>query len=313
LVARNSWLLRKIKSTPVMGPTLRAMLVAYRRRLDETARSYRDLKERQLPGARDSAAVAGGRLLSEGARRLLLVPSRSEHVDPPEPLIVGEHRFDVVDDLVEFTSLSRESVQTLLERRIESFRTEWFQTPSALRGDGWFYLSSRMYLFGNAVHFHDVPTLIDDIVRVLPRMAHVLDFGGGTGNLSLALAAHGFRVDFAELSAVQKDFTRFRVQRHGLQEKVEILDSWTPLGPGHYDAVCALDVLEHLPDLPDVVKQLADSLVHEGLLIDTPSFSVGTLNPMHHEDPGLESILADQGLVLDRELQDFRIWAKRQS
>ena len=43
---------------------------------------------------------------------------------------------------------------------------------------------------GNAVHFHDVPTLIDDIVGVLPPMARVLDFGGGTGNLSLALAAH---------------------------------------------------------------------------------------------------------------------------
>lgn len=286
-------------------------MLSYHYSRGEIERSYRDFWDRQLPTARDSVAVAGGALLSRGALRLLLIPYRRERVEIPPPLSVGDCQFDVVDDLVEFTSLPSEAVHQLLARRIENFRTEWLQAPQVIRNDDWFYLSSRMYLFGNAVHFHDVPHVIDDVARLLAREAHVLDFGGGTGNLALALAAHGYRVDYRELSALQKEFFRFRVQRHCLEDRIQILDSWARLPAERYDAVCAFDVFEHLPDLASAVDRLVTSLVHGGLLIDTPSFSVGTLNPMHHEDPGLDSLLADHGLVLDRTLPTFRVWAKR--
>jgi len=270
-----------------------------------------NLKGRRLPAARDATAIAIGGSLSEGARRLLLVPYRSERVDSPPPLVIGEHRFDVVDDLVQFTSLPPERVRDLIARRIESFRSEWLQLPASLRDDRWFYLSSRMYLFANAVHFHEEPEALDEIANVLPPGGRVLDFGGGTGNLALALAAHGFRVDYRELSALQKEFARFRIHRHGLHERVTVLDDWSDLSPSTYDAVCAFDVFEHLPELAPVVELLASSLSEDGILIDTPSFGTGVWNPMHHEDPGLESLLAEQGILLDRTLPAFRVWTKR--
>jgi SAM-dependent methyltransferase len=232
-------------------------------------------------------------------------------VDLPAPLVVGEHRFDVVDDLVEYTSLPPEIAHALLSRRIENFRTEWLQAPDILRDDHWFYLSSRMYLFANAVHFHGGSEAIEELAALLPPGGRVLDFGGGTGNLALALAARGFRVHYRELSALQKDFTRFRAQRHGLQERIEILDSWAEIPATKYDAVCAFDVFEHLPDLAAVVDRLVPALGDNGLLVDTPSFGTGLANPMHHDDPGLGSLLADRGLVLERRLPEFRVWAKR--
>jgi SAM-dependent methyltransferase len=241
----------------------------------------------------------------------LLSPYRGERVDLPAPLVVGEHRFDVAADLVEYTSLPPEIARELLSRRIENFRTEWLQAPGNLRDDHWFYLSSRMYLFANAVHFHDASEAIDELATLLPPGGRVLDFGGGTGNLALALAARGFHVDYRELSALQKDFTRFRVQRHRLEDSIEILDSWAGLPAAEYDAVCAFDVFEHLPDLEAAVDRLVPALADHGLLLDTPSFGAGLANPMHHEDPGLDSLLADRGLVLERTLPAFRVWAKR--
>lgn len=311
LAGRDSRLRRTVRSVPIVGDVLRAGLTSYHRRKAQVADAGLELKNRGLPAARDHAAVAAGRSLAAGARRLLLVPYRTEHVELPAPLVAGEHRFDVVDDLVQFTALPPERVHDLLVRRIEDFRTEWLQLPDSLRDDHWFYLSSRTYLFANAHHFHEAPEVVDDIAALLSPRARVLDFGGGTGNLSLALAARGFRVHYHELSALQKDFTRFRAQRHGLVDDLEILDSWEQLPPAHYDAICAFDVLEHLPDLAQTVGRLVASLTDGGFLVDTPSFSVGLANPMHHEDPGLEELLAGHGVVLDRTVPAFRVWAKR--
>lgn len=301
----------RLRSLPGIGRLFVSVSAAYHRRRAELSSAGASWRAVRLPAARDTAAVAVGRSLAEGGRRLLLVPYRNERVDLPPPLVVGDHCFDVVEDLIDFTGLPTDVVHTLLARRVENFRTEWLQLPPELRFDHWFYLSSRTYLFANAVHFHDASTLIDDLVALLPPGANVLDFGGGTGNLALVLAARGFHVGYHELSAVEKDFTRFRVQRHGLEEQVEILDSWSDLPHGSYDAICAFDVFEHLPDLPRAVEQLVRSLTAGGLLVDTPSFSVGIANPMHHEDPGLESLLGEHGLTLQRTLPDFRVWARR--
>jgi SAM-dependent methyltransferase len=272
--------------------------------------TFAALQSTRLPASRDATAVAVGRSLAETGRRLLLVPYRRERVELPPVLVVGEHRFDVVDDLVEFTGLPPETVRSLIARRIENFRTEWLQLPDELRDDRWFYLSSRTYLFANAVHFHDAPQSIDEIAQLLSPGARVLDFGGGTGNLSLALAARGFRVDYRDLSALQAEFMRYRLQRYGLQDRVEILDSWAELPSDAYAAVCAFDVLEHLPDLPRVVRQIAASLREGGLLLDTPTFAITIANPMHHEDPGLEGLLAEHRIALEQTLPAFRVWKK---
>lgn len=310
-VARpDSRLRRSVRAIPLVGPALRATAITYYESIAAAQRSLHGLR-RKLPAARDSASVAGGTLLARGARRLLLIPYRQERVDVPPPLVIGGHRFDVVDDLVGFTSLPRESVNALLTRRVENFRTEWLQTPATLRSDDWFYLSSRMYLFGNAVHFHDSRWLIDEIVSFLPRGGPILDFGGGTGNLALALAALGFQVDYRELSALQKEFARYRIRRCGLEDRISVLDTWEQLQTDRYAGVCAWDVFEHLPDLAKAVESFAASLIDGGVLIGTPTFAQGLSNPMHHEDPGLDSLLAENDLVLQHSHPMYGVWKKR--
>ena len=142
-------------------------------------------------------------------------------------MVVGEHTFDVIDDLRRYTGLDAGQVQDLVARRTDSFRAEWLLTPSEHRIDDWFYLSSGTYLFGNAIH--DPRPVLETLTRVCGSGGRVLDFGGGSGNLALALAAAGWSVDYLERSALQKDFVAFRVDRYGLGDRLRILNAWDRL------------------------------------------------------------------------------------
>jgi len=229
----------------------------------------------------------------------------------PAPLECGDRSFDVRDDLAAYTGLPLNEVDRLLQRRTDSFRAEWYLTPPAVRRDEWFYRSSLTYLFGNAVHVHEQPELLATILGHTGSNGRALDFGGGTGNLALGLAAGGLTVDFLERSALQKDFVAFRLHRHGLGDSVRVLDDWEPLDPGAYDAVCALDVLEHLEHLDETLHDnLLPSIRSGGLLIESSPFVRNVSNPMHHEHAQLDELLRREGFVLETEDALCRVWRR---
>ena len=293
-----------------LAPVARRLPLPVQRRLRRLQTSVR-MAPAHVATAADETASAAGEWLARQAARLMLYPHRRERIDLPVPLEVGERRFDVVDDLVQYTSLSREQVVSLVSRRHENFRVEWLALAPELREDAWFYLSSRTYLFANAVHVHESPQLVEDVASLTPPASRVLDFGGGTGNLSLALAAHGFRVDYLELSSLQKDFMRFRVDRHRLEDSVRVLDWWAPLEEEAYTVICAFDVFEHIPDLPSTLDRIVAALAVGGTLVESSPFVVNLANPMHHEDPGFQDLLEARGLELVRADTDPRLWTKR--
>jgi 2-polyprenyl-3-methyl-5-hydroxy-6-metoxy-1,4-benzoquinol methylase len=258
---------------------------------------------------REEATAALGGALGRFGRRLALRPHRGERVELPPLVEVGDHRFDVVDDLVAYTGLPRAQVDDLVRRRSDSFRAEWFLTPPERRVDNWFYLSSTTYLFGNAVH--DPLPFLALLERVGATPGRVLDFGGGTGNLALALAAAGWDVEYLERSALQKDFVAFRADRHGLHERVRILDQWRRLKPDRYDAAFAVDVLEHIADLDAVLRKLLLPALREaGRLVESSPFIRTLSNPMHHEHTQLDMLLASEGFVVEVAGDGARVWRR---
>lgn len=258
----------------------------------------------------DEIAVAVGRALVRVGHDLLLFPHRAERVELPTATQPGAARLDVISDLVEYTGLARDQVERLVRRRDENFRTEWHALPPPLRGESWFYRSSRTYLFANAAH--DGDGLAAELSKILAPPRDVLDFGGGTGNLALALAARGNRVDFVERSALQKDFVRFRVEKHELGGEVRILDDWQPLGEAAYDLVCAIDVLEHLEDLPETLTRVLVAVRSGGILAEHSPFVRNTSNPMHHElEEEFARVMREAGFVRTHETARFRVWSRR--
>jgi 2-polyprenyl-3-methyl-5-hydroxy-6-metoxy-1,4-benzoquinol methylase len=280
---------------------------AVRMRVTNPARRRRDLLI-------DRYAPAAAERLYGAADRIAFLPFRTEASNLPETVRVEGRTINTVDDLVAFTGLERDVVESVLRRRRDiSFRSEWLATPPRLRDDRWFYLSSRSYLFANAVHFPDESFVDAYVAPYVPDGGAVLDFGGGTGELSLRCASRGLRATYVELNALQRDFVRFRVARHSLGDRIAVLDPWDAVPTGAFDAVVAVDVIEHLGDAAAVLEDtLLPAMAPGGVLVEDSPFVVTTANPMHHEDFGFEAFLTERGLAAVTDgAMGVRVWRRR--
>lgn len=250
-----------------------------------------------------------GELLYRAADGASRAAFRNEARALSAPIIVNGHTIDTIEDIAEFTGLGREVVRAeIASRRLLNFRSEWFATPSRIRHDHWFYLSSKTYLFANASHFTDGEFVGALRARIEPG-AEVLDFGGGSGELTLQLVASGYHVSFVELNSLQRDFMRFRIVRHDLQGAIDVLEPWTDTPQGAFDAVVAMDVIEHLPNAAEVLRdRLLPARKPSGVLVENSPFVVNPGNPMHHEDFGFEEFMSSHGLVEAEPVGPARVW-----
>lgn len=261
-----------------------------------------------------SAMQGAGEVLYRLADNVSTAPFIRERHALPTEIAIGSRVVDTVDDLTVFTGLDRATVMRELRlRRGVSFRAEWFATPRRLRRDHWFYLSSKAYLFANASHSNDA-FLRDFLAAQIDEGDRVLEFGGGTGDLALRLAAAGIETAYVELNALQREFVRFRVARHGLGDMIAVLAHWEPIETAAFDAVIAMDVIEHLPNARDVLAgTLLPALRDDGALVENSPFEVNAWNPMHHDDFGFERFMRDSRFVVSAQHTDnTRAW-RRQS
>jgi SAM-dependent methyltransferase len=115
--------------------------------------------------------------------------------------------------------------------------------------------------------------------RRFPDGARVLCFGDGLGCDSLYLTQAGHEVVYLEVSQRCREFASAIFGQAG--ENVHQSQSLADWPAESFDAVVCLDVLEHVPDPPNVVRQLS-RIVRSGgyLLVHAPFFylapSVGT-------------------------------------
>ena len=105
------------------------------------------------------------------------------------------------------------------------------------------------------------------------RPVRVLIYGDGLGFDSLYLAQAGHEVSYFEVSNDCAQFARSIFESAGAD--IRMLDSPESVPVGEFDVVVCLDVLEHVPDPPAIVGQLAAALRPGGrLIIHAPFYYV---------------------------------------
>ncbi len=140
----------------------------------------------------------------------------------------------------------------------------------------------------------------------------LLDFGGGTGDLCLELAAGGLQVSYCDIGREVAEFARWRFERRGLS--VPMYDALEKIEGETFDAVISFDCFEHIKDLPAVVARLAGLVRDGGLMISGDAFEGGGLhleeNFKYHNDETFDRMLQDLGMTFAGRFAQFVFYRK---
>ena len=103
-----------------------------------------------------------------------------------------------------------------------------------------------------------------------PRELKILMLGDGSGSDTLFLWHHGFRPSYFDVAGSRtSEFAEARFRSHGVQ--VERVEDYPSLLNGRFDAVWTFEVLEHLPNLPDAIRDIGRMVGPAGIVLATES------------------------------------------
>jgi hypothetical protein len=117
----------------------------------------------------------------------------------------------------------------------------------------------------------------------------VLSIGDGIGTLSIKMAQQGLNVTYHDLEGSRTaGFAQYRFSKHGdLNIKTLFTDNFIPkLGSRSYNAVVALDFLEHVVNVEEWAMAIFKCLKKDGVFIAQNAFAIGDAEhgnsiPMH--------------------------------
>lgn len=183
-------------------------------------------------------------------------------------------------ELAFYLNISEDQVKAMGENSQEKLNYEW---EKGSHGNAvQFYRQNMTYLY-NLVHWHanygEVLARVKAMQFIQSKQkTNVLDFGSGIGSTAMLFAVNGLKVTAADVSDVLLLYVKYRMERHGLAIGIINL-SESALPANEYDAVTAIDVLEHIEEPKKVLHAIALSLREGGFFCFNVCGNDGA--PMH--------------------------------
>jgi SAM-dependent methyltransferase len=205
----------------------------------------------------------------------------------------GDIRRELALEAAEYLGLSLEETERRIERSGEDFPAEWKRMvtdPTDRAQLVRFYNESQAELFEQiAWHstepIHHRSLVCADLASTLPGR-EFLDYGSGIGSNALVFGLAGFRVTLADIADPLRNFALWRCERRGIPVRAIDLKR-ASLERARYDVITCFDVLEHVPEPLDAVRQMRDALQPGGSFFLYAPFGLDPERPMHvvHDDP----------------------------
>lgn len=217
----------------------------------------------------------------------------------------GKAYRNVLDDLVAFTGFSKREIcaRAIKKVRFGFGAKGWFNEefayfdPRTPAEYDWFYRAGQIYLFSNArkAYWKEIDVLGKEDQPIL-------DYGAGIGQNVLELHERGLTGSwYLEIGALQAEFFKFRMRRHGHAPKVVEpfhADRFDPVGcldqVGPFRTIVAQDVLEHAHNYPAIARALVDRLEPGGKLLEHSPFARVSFDPRSRNERSTRVHLTDK-------------------
>ena len=140
---------------------------------------------------------------------------------------------------------------------------------------------------------------------------HILDYGGGSGDLAIELVSRGLEVDYLDINEILYDFVAYRMKarniKFGLFKRIEDTKKM-------YDCIVSFDVFEHLKGLPQYLSKISEAVKKDGGLVFSGAFSGGSLhlleNEIYSNFQKLDRLIASCGFVYSHKFAQYYFYKK---
>ncbi len=127
---------------------------------------------------------------------------------------------------------------------------------------------------------------------------HILDFGGGTGLVSLPLAKQSGSVTLVDISEKMLEQAHLKVEKQGI-ENVQLLERDLLLNPLNqlFDIIVVSRVLHHVPNVEETLAMFRNHLVEAGRLFIADFVKTDIINQHGFKLDDLEEKLFQTGFL----------------
>ncbi len=172
-----------------------------------------------------------------------------------------------IEEIMEYTGENPYVVCDKISHSVDKGKVEWYELSGGENGLFQFHALTKRKIYSMTGICDYLAVIREKTLNRVPK-GSLLDFGGSHGHFSLAAAQAGFDVTYADIGLEVRKFVQWRANKRGLKiHFAPIIDNKCVFNDRKYDYIVCLDVISHLPNLDQYMKDFHSCLNDNGKLL----------------------------------------------